>query len=934
MITRDIWVQRREWCAPIDYVQATNTIPLQFVLMDWTLEGGEGARVYVRHSDGTAAYQTADLSTVDDHPVISFTPAISTFPVIGLDSLQCEIFNDTETLVSFSVPVHVHKNNANGTKSGDNFNIFNKELNDIKHLADTIAAQVRGVALCDYPRVSADAVVGKEMLDLCEDWYQHRDKLYYKLDDNGNPNNLFTLWDYRDVNKGRDNNKYQIDCSSLVLSVLSGVSYASSRYALSGGEAEPETRPHNVAVYPWGRAFYTDSNAPYEANSGFTRYAADIAKFAYENGFAFKPSDDGKNLAVGDLVFFTPSTLDPSDTHWEHITHVGIYAGKQHTGWYCIFNAVSKDQGNVKAPIDYSYFKPTNPRIWGAARFPMTPSGKQLTNIAINTGDLTKKQAAHEIITLQPLKVGKWYTAALKATRHADTQVRLNIGGSPNVIASYFGVNGSPDRPDFSQPIVPTDVPGVYYASFRVPETYETGPKEAPVTHQTGDNARVIYLRNGAGDEASADSWDYEWLALYEGICDIPAEHIKTGPDSITPVVINTSTGIITAEEAPQGYSISNTCPDAPATGYYYVYKTHLNAARTLGSQEAIRLSDATHYTRTLTAAGWSDWVRPYDSALDDITNKDCNVLDSGEAIGHHLVNGPHATAWTYVHTVRYNDNVCLQDATIVSTGVRYTRSQALNEDTHEAEWSAWTMTPSTATIDNTYVALNAPEKQTIDGQDYWTLPYTHLYPDTTQGAVTLPTKAVTDALSDSIDAIDDDIAAINGDIDAIEGAYIRYETTAAADLDTLAADNLFIRVAGTETHAPANAGAGWLMQLSNGTDKQQQYFADGGARWERACTSGTWSAWVTATATIATTNISGLNCNTLSTGDGIGNNLINGPHATNWCHIHTSVLGTNIASQDATIISTGVKYSRQKVGGTWGAWKLITLPDAANTGF
>lgn len=105
-IEREVYVLDNRIKNPIDYVQSTNTIPIVFHFRDYTIPSGATALVYVRKPSGLAVYNSAEISGN------SVTVDVTTQMFIeeGFHSLQIQIANGEDDLVTFDQPVQVYKN--------------------------------------------------------------------------------------------------------------------------------------------------------------------------------------------------------------------------------------------------------------------------------------------------------------------------------------------------------------------------------------------------------------------------------------------------------------------------------------------------------------------------------------------------------------------------------------------------------------------------------------------------------------------------------------------------------------------------------------------------------------------------------------------------------------------------------------------------------
>ena len=132
-----------------------------------------------------------------------------------------------------------------------------------------------------------------------------------------------------------DDQRYFIDCNTLVQLVLAGVPYESSRYA--GKAVNNTTMPYNVPLEN-GNAFalnyYTFQNNAalkelMESDAGVGRWSANqMALYWYRSG-ELSQIKDYRQLQFGDVVFQQTSPDYGDDLgYWRGITHVGIYFGR------------------------------------------------------------------------------------------------------------------------------------------------------------------------------------------------------------------------------------------------------------------------------------------------------------------------------------------------------------------------------------------------------------------------------------------------------------------------------------------------------------------------------------------------------------------------------------------------------------------------------
>ena len=102
MITRNIYINSKQVCAPIHIVYGTSNQQIQFCMKDVTLASGNAATFYclAPNNQRYSAAGTIDTSA----GTITFTPAAGFF-VTGNNLLQCEITQSSKKLHNFAVDV-------------------------------------------------------------------------------------------------------------------------------------------------------------------------------------------------------------------------------------------------------------------------------------------------------------------------------------------------------------------------------------------------------------------------------------------------------------------------------------------------------------------------------------------------------------------------------------------------------------------------------------------------------------------------------------------------------------------------------------------------------------------------------------------------------------------------------------------------------------
>lgn len=196
--------------------------------------------------------------------------------------------------------------------------------------------------------------------------------------------------------------KNQIDCSSFANLMLHGV-------------------PYNRSKYYAGNTQNTGSNLFFQNIDPVKwRYANNIAKYAYERGYSFKPNADFSNLEAGDILFFSWTngvsgdlSADARANAFMTIDHVAVFLHKKNEG---IYSTLQFDNGITTVYYDAS---PTYmSQCVLVARFPLANTESMYSdNNLILDGDTVKSITTGSTIGTyklsEPLEKGKYYTLFL-----------------------------------------------------------------------------------------------------------------------------------------------------------------------------------------------------------------------------------------------------------------------------------------------------------------------------------------------------------------------------------------------------------------------------------------------------------------------------------------------------------------------------------------
>ncbi len=117
-IRRDIYVLRDAIKFPINYPQGADAIDIEFTIRDYDIPAGSSARIYVAKPSGKGIYNTAQISG----NVIMVDVEQQMTTEHGIASMQVEVLNGEDTLLSFVQPLHVKKSLMKfESSSGSNF---------------------------------------------------------------------------------------------------------------------------------------------------------------------------------------------------------------------------------------------------------------------------------------------------------------------------------------------------------------------------------------------------------------------------------------------------------------------------------------------------------------------------------------------------------------------------------------------------------------------------------------------------------------------------------------------------------------------------------------------------------------------------------------------------------------------------------------------
>lgn len=104
-IRRDIYVLQDTIKFPINYPQGSDAIDIEFTIRDYHVPAGSTARIYVDKPSGKAVYNKVTISG----NVITVDVEKQMTAEYGATSMQVEILNGEDTLLSFVQPLNIKK---------------------------------------------------------------------------------------------------------------------------------------------------------------------------------------------------------------------------------------------------------------------------------------------------------------------------------------------------------------------------------------------------------------------------------------------------------------------------------------------------------------------------------------------------------------------------------------------------------------------------------------------------------------------------------------------------------------------------------------------------------------------------------------------------------------------------------------------------------
>lgn len=316
--------------------------------------------------------------------------------------------------------------------------------------------------------------------------------------------------------------RLQLDCSSFIWLVMSGVPYERSRYA------SPDAAD-NVREYAWGMD-WKGKEAYYDNDATQVRVLANgIARYCDDRGWGFSPKADASNLRTGDLIFFKPldDQTPVSERYYLRITHVGIFLWMNGYGQAIIMDcSTSSESRPVRVRVISTAYRGC---IVRAARLPLTGAKRDVAR-AVSTdmksmGGVAYSDVRSKLLTLTtPLRPSTFYTVGVRiaqdAAQHAqsfafrpsgiatafDRRIRPHAKTADDYYESHFFV--TLDNRIISRPDGRLDIEGATGVDIISYSYYEEGD-EIPAGKKVGD-----YISGGCQQICT----QIEWAELCEGV--------------------------------------------------------------------------------------------------------------------------------------------------------------------------------------------------------------------------------------------------------------------------------------------------------------------------------------------------------------------------------------------------------------------------------
>lgn len=131
VIKRDVYILTDKLKQPIDYLQGTNAIPIEFTFRDFSIPSGAEARVYVEKPSGKGVYEQAAIVG----NAVTVTVAAQMVAEVGTSTMQIEIVDGGKIMATFVQPLNV-KETAIPIDSQSGSGFIEDLLQDVREATD------------------------------------------------------------------------------------------------------------------------------------------------------------------------------------------------------------------------------------------------------------------------------------------------------------------------------------------------------------------------------------------------------------------------------------------------------------------------------------------------------------------------------------------------------------------------------------------------------------------------------------------------------------------------------------------------------------------------------------------------------------------------------------------------------------------------------
>lgn len=104
IIKRDVYVLNDDLKWPIDYLQGTNAIPIEFTFRDFDIPSGAKVRVYVSKPSRKGIFENV-LNISGNVVTVEVTPQM--VAEVGVSTMQVEVVKEDDILATFVQPINV-----------------------------------------------------------------------------------------------------------------------------------------------------------------------------------------------------------------------------------------------------------------------------------------------------------------------------------------------------------------------------------------------------------------------------------------------------------------------------------------------------------------------------------------------------------------------------------------------------------------------------------------------------------------------------------------------------------------------------------------------------------------------------------------------------------------------------------------------------------